>query len=254
VRVGVVGVGAIGGSIALRLVRKGVEVLAYDVDSRLLSLLFEKTRIKRFNLERDPVDMVILAIPMRVEEKLIRELIFSDITVMDVASVKTPFVKLAESRRMRFIGGHPMAGSIYRKDKGWDPNIFKERPFFLCQARHSKEEDRERAERLVHLLGAHPVWTTPEEHDKAVSKVSHSTYFISLTARILGKGFEDFAGPGFCSTTRLSHQNLEMVLDMVRYNGNNIVEDLKEAKRILESITQAVASDDFSVFLEGVEE
>jgi len=252
-RVGIVGVGAIGGSIALRLARKGVEVFADDVDPQLLSLLFEKARIERFNLERDSVGMVILATPMRVEEKLIQELPFSDATVMDVASVKTPFVKLAESRGMRFIGGHPMAGSTYRKDKGWDPDIFEERPFFLCQTQHSKEEDRERAERLVHLLGAYPVWTTPEEHDKAVSKVSHSTYFISLTARILGKGFEDFAGPGFRSTTRLSHQNLEMVLDMIKYNGDNIVEDLKEAKRILESITQAVASGGFSVFLEGVE-
>lgn len=253
-KVGIVGVGAIGGSIAIKLAESGVEVFVNDVDAELLSLLSEKARVKRFDLAKDNVDVVIIATPMNVEERLLQEFPFTEVLIMDVASVKTPFVRIAESRKLRFVGGHPMAGSVYRKSMGWDPEIFQERPFFLCRTRYTDERDADVSEKIVRLIGASPVWVSPEYHDKAVSRVSHTTYFLSLVAKLLGSGFEDFAGPGFSSTTRLSRQNPEMVLDMLRYNRENILADLKNAEKILREFIRMIERNDFEEFLKRVEE
>ena len=248
-RVKIIGIGCIGGSMALRLKSNGsYEVEVYDTDEETMRMAFG------MNLElseRDDPDgdLNILAVPMGVEERMLRR-IDSKNLIMDVSSVMEPFVNLAKDRRLRFIGGHPMAGNERKGYRGWDPRMFEGRKFFLCKGECAEERDVELVEKVVMDLGSTPIWIEPNEHDKIVSKVSQSIFFISLVAKRIGTDYGNFAGPGYISTTRLANQNLEMVLDMVRYNGKNIVEDLRNGLNFLEEIIRLIEIED----LDGLKE
>jgi len=238
--VGIIGAGTIGGSLAIKLKSLEYNVFADDTDEEILTLLKNVYGIKPLKDHvHEDVDMLILAVPMREEERLLGTIRFGGL-IMDVASVKKPFMSIANRRGLRFVGGHPMAGSDRSGMKGWDPEMFVKRPFLLCKGEHALSGDSIKVEKVVKDIGGNPIWLKPEEHDRIVSRVSQATYFISLIAKNLGHSYERFAGPGYESTTRLSLQNVDMVLDMVFYNRENILEDLKKAKNTLNEIIMCI--------------
>ena len=242
-RIKVIGIGCIGGSMALKLLDLGYDVEVYDVNGETLEMAKERGLIVSPDGAMSG-DLNIIAVPMNVEEKILKE-IKTDSLVMDVSSVMTPFIELANSKGLRFIGGHPMAGNERKGHEGWDEGMFEGRKFFLCEGKYTNSGDRRIVEKLVESLGSTPVWMGPLEHDRIVSKISQSIFFISLTAKMVGKDHEEFAGPGYISTTRLSKQNVEMVLDMVRYNGENIAEDLRKGVEFLGEILEIVESKNY---------
>ena len=139
-----------------------------------------------------------------------------------------------------------MAGNERRGKAGWDPRMFERRIFFLCSLDGKKDDI---VEDIVKDLGANPVWVDYRRHDEIVAAVSHVQYLISLSARFVGKPFEGYAGPGYQSNTRLSKQNMEMALDMIRYNKENILRYLENAKSFLNTLYIFIETEDF----EGLE-
>lgn len=238
-KVAILGCGSIGGSIALRLKNMDWEVIVNDIDKKIMGALKRKG-IERFKRYQDvSADVLLLCLPMNVEEKMLKDLRFPN-TVMDVSSTMMPFVEIARGKKLHFIGGHPMAGNEKKGLAGWDPSMFEERTFFLCKTPEVNDLDTERALSLVKALGADPILISAAKHDVIVSKISQSLFFLSAAARYIGGGFEVFAGPGYDSTVRLSKQNPEMVMDMVRYNRVNILKDLKEANEFLNGIIRLI--------------
>ncbi len=243
-RVAVLGGGSIGGSIALHLKNKAWDIVVNDVDETIVEALKER-EIEKFERIQDiSVEMLLLCVPMNVEERVLEDIRFSE-TIMDVSSVMTPFVEIAEKRGLHFIGGHPMAGNERNGIEGWDPSMFEGKPFFLCKTSKANDEDVRKAISVVEGLDMIPMWLTPARHDEIVSKVSQSTFFFSLIARYIGGDFERFAGPGYESTIRLSKQNIEMVLDMIKYNRMNILRDLKKGEGFLNEVIHLVEKGKF---------
>ncbi|PLV57391.1 prephenate dehydrogenase [Thermotoga sp. SG1] len=240
-RISVLGAGCIGGSIALKLNEKH-RVLAFD-QSRDVIRALEERGIKVVSKQEElfDTDLLILALPMAAEERFLRETEFTG-KILDVASVKTPFMEIAKERGLNFIGGHPMAGNERKGKAGWDPEMFIGRIFFLCSP-DGKEDDV--VEGVVEDLGSRPVWIDYREHDKIVAAVSHVQYLISLSARFMGKPFEEYAGPGYQSNTRLSRQNMEMAMDMIRYNKENILKYLENARNFLNTLYNLIEREDF---------
>ncbi|KHC91002.1 MULTISPECIES: prephenate dehydrogenase [unclassified Thermotoga] len=240
-KISVHGAGCIGGSIALKLKEKH-HVTAFDRDEETMKAL-EENGIETVSKESDlyDTDLLVLALPMSVEERFLKETDFSG-KILDVASVKTPFMEIARERGLNFTGGHPMAGNERKGKSGWDREMFDGKIFFLCSL-DGKEDGM--IENIVKDLGARPLWIDYRIHDEIVAAVSHVQYLISLSARYVGKPFEEYAGPGYLSNTRLSKQNMEMALDMIRYNKENILKYLENARNFLNVLYHLTEKEDF---------
>lgn len=235
----VMGGGCIGGSIAIKLYEEKHDVVVVDPNVDIVIAL-NKIGVPAFSEKLETFfDILILALPMRIEETVLRN-IRTDAILIDVSSVMTPFVRIAEERNLKFVGGHPMAGNEKKGKDGWNPDMFKKRTFFLSKSKYIDDETIFIAENIVLDLGGVPIWIDPIEHDRIVSKISHTTYLLSLSAKIIGKDYEKFAGPGYESTTRLSKQNMDMALDILFYNRKNILEDVEHVLKILSRMKEYI--------------
>ena len=240
----IIGGGSIGGSIALRLCEKGYRVSVFDTcESVLLTLFYSGIETGPLDLLISGNEITVIATPMSVELELLESMEFNG-PVMDVASVMRPFHEVASRRKMRFINGHPMAGNERSGSAGWDRRMFEGRLFFLSPCETARNADVSAALKIVNDLGAKPEFIEPAEHDEILSRISQGIFYLSRAAMKLGKNHEKYAGPGFASTTRLGRQNIEMALDMARFNGDNIAEALERTEEYLHKIKEAIRSKD----------
>jgi len=243
-KVHIIGTGSIGGSIALRLSKLGHEISVFDENTVTTKLLKKKNpSIEVSSNVILPRDLIVIALPMNSEEELLLSTDFSS-PVFDVASVMQPFQEIARIRKIRFISGHPMAGNEHKGPAGWDESMFDGRVFLLSPGEFATEEDLDHVLMLISELGSSPEYLPPERHDYIVGRISQTAYFLSRTLLRLGGDFEKYSGPGYDSTSRLGRQNMDMVLDMARFNGPNIASSLEDAERYLRSIRIAIEMGD----------
>lgn len=241
----VIGGGSMGGSILLRLSGPEYELSVFDRCPTTLDSLKERG-IQSGTLESLLLgkDLTIIAVPMSAEIELLEKLEFAG-PVMDLASVMKPFREIAQRRGIRFVSGHPVAGNEFAGPRGWDESMYEDRPFLLSPGASATREDLSKVLRVVNSLGARPEFVEPAEHDRVLSRISQSVYYLSRAAIVLGRGCEKYTGPGFASTTRLGRQNQEMVLDMAKFNGPNIANSLREAEEYLREVRVAIESGEY---------
>ena len=245
-KVHIIGAGSIGGSIALRLSKRGHRVSIFDQNVVTTEMLRKKDPSIEVSSDAfTPGDLTVIALPMNSEEEL---LLSADFTgpAFDVASVMQPFQEIARLRKIRLISGHPMAGNVHKGPAGWDESMFDGRVFLFSPGEFATGEDLGLVLMVVSELGSSPEYLPPERHDYIVGRISQTAYFLSRTLLKLGGDFEKYSGPGYASTSRLGRQNMDMVLDMARFNGMNIASSLEEAESYLHDIRTAIEEGDLS--------
>ena len=245
-KVHIIGAGSIGGSIALRLSKRGHRVSIFDQNVVTTEMLRKKDPSIEVSSDAfTPGDLTVIALPMNSEEEL---LLSADFTgpAFDVASVMQPFQEIARLRKIRLISGHPMAGNVHKGPAGWDESMFDGRVFLFSPGEFATGEDLGLVLMVVSELGSSPEYLPPERHDYIVGRISQTAYFLSRTLLKLGGDFEKYSGPGYASTSRLGRQNMDMVLDMARFNGRNIASSLEEAESYLHDIRTAIEEGDLS--------
>lgn len=219
-KIGVVGLGLIGGSIFKCLAEK-YEVIGVQPSPQPSPR--ERGLVTDDLSELKTCNIVFVCTPMNKTLEILDELetILPTTTIVaDVCSLKTFVSKKHYS--YRFIPSHPMAGTEH---SGWE-NSFSE----LFQGAKwvvtpSDGDVPELLEKVINELGAQIIITTPEEHDKAVALISNLPL---LVAQALCVNIKDnklaqvLASSGFRDTTRLALSNPEMASDMVEYNRDNI--------------------------------
>lgn len=231
-KIGVVGLGLIGGSIFKALQSKFDLVgVSRTVD--------EKNVSKDYSVLKD-CDIVFVCTPMSVTLETLDKLdnILPESTIVtDVCSLKT-FVSKRQYN-FRFIPSHPMAGT---ENSGWEssfPELFQGAKWVFTP---SDGDIPEELENVVKSLGAQIIITTPEEHDKAVALISNLPLVV---AQALCENVKDhklaqvLASSGFRDTTRLALSNTQMAEDMVLLNRENIEIVLKSFKNSIESLLQS---------------
>jgi len=219
-RIGVVGLGLIGGSIFKNL----LEGKKYDVVGISRS-------VHEFNVTKDynnlkGCNVVFVCTPMNVTldvlDKL-EEYLDEKTIVTDVCSLKEFVSK--KSYKYKFIPSHPMAGTEHQ---GWGyafPDLFEGATWAVTPKNDTDMKDFEVLKTVIEELGAKTILTTPKEHDRAVALISHAPMVI---AQALCKNIENnqlaqtLASSGFRDTTRLAMSNVEMANDMVVMNRENI--------------------------------
>lgn len=215
----IVGLGLIGGSIALRLKQRGWHVEYID----------KSVNIDEFDQvnEIDDRSLVIVATPVDAAVALLRDLQPRSGAVTTVCSVMRPVREVATTAR--FVAGHPIAGSEKSGFAAADPSLFEGKPWFL----DAQDED---VEQLVHDCGANLERTEAAEHDQAVALTSHLPQVLSTALGAMLADREDvlrYAGTGLKTFLRLAGSGPEIWKPVLEANRENIAGRAEELERIV---------------------
>lgn len=230
-KIGVIGLGLIGGSIFKDLIR-----LNYDVVGVSQSQNGERI-YKNYDVLKD-CDLVFVCSPMNKTLAILDELekvLPESTTVTDVCSLKRFVCKKKYS--YNFIPSHPMAGTEHKGFENSFEGLFKGAKWVITK---EGVNDNILID-VIKQLGATPVFTTPEEHDRAVALISHMPM---LVAQAIFKNAQDnklaleIASSGFRDMTRLALSNTEMANDMITMNSDNIEKAILGLYKSIGELTQ----------------
>jgi prephenate dehydrogenase len=252
-RVAIVGVGLIGGSLALALKEHGLvetitavdwlgdagrRVLADGVVDRFL----DPEARSDVDAALAGADLVVLAAPVRVIRAEVTRALRGGAIVTDCGSTKRDIVAAAEESpaRARFVPGHPMAGL---PDGGVDnsrPDLFQGRRWIFCPE-GSAPDAVAQVRTLVERIGAHPVTMSAHAHDRAVAFASHLPQLLASALRARACDFEAdrAAGPGFASATRVGGGSPAIWEDIFASNADEISAALRSVIGDLEELAAA---------------
>ncbi|MBB6035221.1 prephenate dehydrogenase [Phytomonospora endophytica] len=247
-RIGVIGLGLIGGSLLRALHAAGHEATGYDTDrtTRLAAVASGLRTVDSLDTWR--VDVTVLAVPLPALGAVMPALDGYDGLITDVVSVKTPLRDLLAGRR--FVGGHPMAGKETSGFEHSDADLFTHRVWALCLDEETSLDDWLELARLYTAMGARVVPTTAAEHDAAVAAVSHVPH---LLAAALVEAAGDplpraLAASSFRDGTRVALTRPELVAAMAGGNAaavraalDRTLASLKEARAALDADDPAAA-------------
>ena len=262
-RVGIVGVGLIGGSLGLALRRFGgadavVGVVPTPEEGQQAQKL---GAVDAWSVTPEILagcELVVLATPVEVIlpalERALPHL-DAEATVTDVGSIKATICR--EAQRLLaptgqpFVGGHPMAGSEKGGVEEADPYLFQHAVYVLCPpADHPRRaEGVARVRQLVAAVGAEAVELDPEEHDGLVAAVSHLPH---LVAAALVLSLENRPSPwtdrlaagGFRDTTRIASGNPRLWREILLGNRAAVLEQVASFRRALARLAQALEQTD----------
>ncbi|MDR7554967.1 MAG: prephenate dehydrogenase/arogenate dehydrogenase family protein [Armatimonadota bacterium] len=249
----VVGLGLIGGSLALRLRACGVDVVGIDTDPATLEVARARGVADVLAAEvaaAAGAELVIVAVPLeqivpvaRAAARHLRD----GAVLTDVGSVKSPIVT-ALSRGLpagvRFVGGHPMAGNERQGIAAADPALLDGRPFVLTPAPGTAPEAVEALRGLIARLGMRPVLLDPVQHDELVAQVSHLPYLVSLAlTRAVADDARAIAGPAYADMTRIAHSPAALWADVCRQNRAAILRALARFEAELARLRRGLEED-----------
>jgi prephenate dehydrogenase len=260
----VVGLGLIGGSLALRLRACGVAVVGIDTDPATLAVARARGAADVVADELAAAagaDLVIVAVPLdqivpvaRAAARYLRD----GAVLTDVGSVKAPIVA-ALGRGLpagvQFVGGHPMAGSERRGIAAADPTLLDGRPFVLTPAAGTAPAAVEALRGLIARLGMRPVLLDPVQHDELVAQVSHLPYLVSLAlARAAADDARAIAGPAYADMTRIAHSPAALWEGVCRQNRAAILRALTRFEAELARLRRGLEEDTVDAVLPVDEE
>ncbi|MBL7162801.1 MAG: prephenate dehydrogenase/arogenate dehydrogenase family protein [Anaerolineales bacterium] len=255
-RIAIVGLGLMGGSLALGLRGRCHTLLAVDPDPAAHELALESNIVDQ--ISTDPVeilpqaDLIILAAPVGAIIEFIPRL--PDLTpepavILDIGSTKVQICQTLNDLPPRFepIGGHPMCGKAIGGLSHAEADIFHKAPFAFTPLPRTTERARETADQLAYALGAHPLWIGPNTHDSWVAATSHLPHILA-TALVLSTETEasHLVGPGFRSASRLAGSPSSVILPIMETNRPQILEAIARFRLHLDDIEDCLARGDYN--------
>ncbi len=257
--VGIVGLGLIGGSLALDLRALGYRVWGISRRVSTCRQALERGAIDAYfdwgvNLPQN-TDLVVICTPI---EQIIPSLaalvdyLPSTTIVTDVGSVKTPIVARGEKLWPNFIGSHPMAGNNNTGISSAVPGLFRGRP---CAVVGKGDGISERVRDLWRSVGMEVYFCDAQDHDRAVAWISHLPVMISAAlnlacgeesmaeVRALG---QKLASSGFADTSRVGGGNPELGRMMAQMNRSALLHTLDHYQAVLTKIRQQIEREDWN--------
>lgn len=240
-KIGVIGLGLIGGSIFKKLKELG----KYDIVGISRSIKDAGPDVSSDYNTLSGCDIVFVCTPMCVTLEILDRLenyVDEKTIVTDVCSIKG-FVS-QKTYKYCFIPSHPMAGT---EKSGWKnsfPELFDGAKWVITPLNGKISDAQKKLEALIEEIGARIVITIAEEHDKAVALISHMPLVI---AQALCENIKDnqlartLASSGFRDTTRLALSNTQIASDMVKINRENI----EQALNILTESINTLLKEDY---------
>lgn len=260
-RLAVVGLGLMGGSLALALRPYVESIVGIDTnpenqrDALNLGVVDEVTDDLYAGVH--DADTVILATPVRAILDILRNRIGaylrSNTLLIDIGSTKADITEVMGRLPVGIhaIGGHPMTGKERSGVRESEAAIYQGKPFVLCQTRRTTPATRGRALALVRTIGAEPVEMDADRHDRVVATISHVPYLLS--AALMGTATRQaerdeavwaLAAGGFRDMTRLAGSDITMMSDITSTNTQAIAELLAHFRVQLATLETMLISGD----------
>lgn len=249
-KVSVLGVGLIGGSIGLAARRSGAVVCGFDSDPEVLgdalALGAIDEQASSVAAAVDGADIVFVATPVGVLPEMVRQaldLSGPDCAVTDVGSTKQ--VVAAAGADQRFIGGHPLAGAETAGVRNARVDLFAGATWYLTPSKHTSPVLYEQLHLLLAEFGAQPTVIEAETHDHLMACVSHLPHILANV--LVGKAIAAASstqngegdrlpatGPSFRDATRVAGANSAIWTDIYLANSEALVGAIDEMQRRLE--------------------
>ncbi|MEH2191936.1 MAG: prephenate/arogenate dehydrogenase [Nostoc sp.] len=260
--IGILGLGLIGGSLGFDLRSQGHHILGVSRRESTCKKAVELGTVDEASVNLSllaAAEVVFICTPLALIVPQLKEMIahLSTATVVtDVGSAKAEIVKAISPLWDNFIGGHPMAG---RTDSGIEAaqrNLFVDKPYVLTPIATTPTSAITVVEEIVRSLGANIYYCQPEQHDRAVSWISHLPVMVSssLIAACLSETDPDvlelaqkFASSGFRDTSRVGGGNPELGVMMARYNRQALLRSLQQYRHNLDELTNLIEQENWEV-------
>lgn len=257
--VSIIGVGLIGGSLALALKEKKLvnKIIGYGRNKQRLKEALKLGIIDSYTTfleEASEAELIVLATPVGLFEKIIIEMLDylkKGTIIIDVGSVKESIVNTIETMLpigVSFVGAHPIAGSDKTGFEYANKDLFKKAKVIITPTENTDKSALEKVSKLWQKIGAVVELMSPEQHDKIYALVSHLPHLISFcmvnTVAEMDKNFIKYAGSGFKDTTRIAKSSPEIWRDILMMNDKNILQCLEIFAKNLEEIKKMLSKKD----------
>jgi len=262
-RIGIIGLGLMGGSLALGLKKKGYEgeITGFDLNRTYLEEALADKAIDRGVQSIEELvnhsEVIFVSTPVGTFEPIFNAIEVcanKGLIVSDLGSVKKYPEALAErifSDKVCFVGGHPMVGSEKNGFGAATATLYENAYYFLCEKATENGEHMEavkKIEGLLDVIGAVTIKIDAEEHDSIVAKTSHIPHLNAslLVDLVSGKGKElaRFVGGGFKDSTRIAAGEPKMWCDIFTKNKEEVLKAITLYEEKLDQFKQMLIKND----------
>ncbi|MEN9697241.1 MAG: hypothetical protein RLZ56_662 [Bacteroidota bacterium] len=268
-RLAVIGIGLIGGSLALSLKKKGFvsNVIGVDNNPDHQAEALRLGIVDEIMTLEDAVklsDIIAIATPVNIAEKLlpsVLDLVDQQI-VFDLGSTKEAVAQIASAhaKKGRFVPTHPMWGTEFSGPSAAQSDAFENKATVICNKEQVDADALLTVERLYKTLGMHIVSMNATKHDIHVAYVSHISHITSfaLANTVLEKEKEsdnifELASGGFDSTVRLAKSNAATWVPIFMQNKENVLDVLNEHISQLRKFKSCLEKENFDYLSDLIE-
>lgn len=265
----IIGLGLMGGSMALDLkaTNHGVTIFGIDANEGHVDEALEIGFIDRKAGmdDLDMADVVIVAVPVNTLIWLLPQVldkVHDNALVFDAGSTKSLICDAVahHPKRRNYLAAHPIAGTEFSGPKAAVTNLFRGKTNIICEVEKTAFKLQERAMKIFADLGMRIRYMEPKSHDKHIAYVSHLSHISSF---MLGKtviekeknerDIFDMAGSGFESTVRLAKSSPDMWTPIFEQNKENVIETLQEYIGNLQQFLELMKKDKFEAIHDEME-
>lgn len=252
-RIGIVGLGLIGGSLGLDLRSRGHSIYGISRNPQTCERAVERGAVDQaspdleFFAQTKP-DLIFICTPLGAVAATVAQLIphLNPTTILtDVGSVKTAMVEAIAPLWPNFVGGHPMAGTAETGIEAAQSDLFVGKPYVLTPTPTTPPTAVQVVTELVQSLGCQIYQCSPQAHDRAVAWISHLPVMVSASL-IAACGQEEepeilrlaqqLASSGFRDTSRVGGGNPELGRMMAEYNREALLKSLLTYRQVLDRL------------------
>ena len=264
-KVGIIGLGLIGGSMAIDLKRKGFADEILGVESEPVNAAAaEKIGLVDRTVTVDEClaesDIVVLAVPVGAAVRMLPMVLdrFGELkddakTVIDVCSTKEQLARCVKyhPQRRQYVATHPMAGTEYSGPWAAMPGLFDGHACIICDSEESSPKAVRKVETLSETLNMRTIYMNSSNHDVHAAYVSHISHVTSfaLALTVLDKEKDekhifDLASGGFSSTVRLAKSSPDMWTPILSQNRDNVLHVMDTYIEKMQAFRKAIEDGD----------
>lgn len=253
-KIAIIGLGLMGGSLALALKGRCAALYGIDSDQATLELATRQNIVDHAG--SDPakflpdVDVIILATPVPVILSLLEQLpaiMPNPCIVLDLGSTKQLIVEAMSHLPERFvpIGGHPVCGKEKLSLANAERTLYYATSFLLTPLERTSARALSAANQIIEAIGAKAIVLDAPRHDRTLASTSHLPFLLSSAlALATPEDTAPFIGPGFKSTSRLAGTPSAMMLGVLQSNRMNVIAAVHRFRKSLDGIESALEAGD----------
>jgi arogenate dehydrogenase (NADP+) len=259
-KVGIVGLGLIGGSLGLDLRSRGYKIFGVSRQATTCQIALDRGVADRASTDLNllsEAEIIIICTPIEAIAPTLKQLIpylSPEAIITDVGSVKQPIVTACSQLWSNFVGGHPMAGTAEQGINAAQSNLFRGAAYVFTPTEQTLPSAVEQLEEMAHSLGAVTYICSPEVHDRAVAWISHLPVMVS--ASLISACLEEtelevlqlaqqLASSGFRDTSRVGGGNPELGMMMAKYNRQSLWRSLVQYRHNLDHLIDLIEQENW---------